>query len=187
MEEANKEKAIKFVYDPDMTLAERLQAQREQMQNLREQEELKRMLANQDKVMYKISRHFQEDQKVKEKIKSPEEQIEDLRYKESELLEKEYQIDGDLKKVTEYYESVESDAHKMHALLDELAYRYSPQNGFEHMRDEFLQNWQSFRANFEEDSEVLKKQKRKVSEEYDKAYHERIRIVNSLEDKRNYQ
>ncbi len=107
--------------------------------------------------------------------------------KNQNLLEKEYKIDGDLKKVTEYYESVESDAHQMHALLDELAYRYSPQNGFEHMRDEFLQNWQSFRANFEEDSEVLKKQKRKVSEEYDKAYHERIRIVNSLEDKRNYQ
>ena len=75
----------------------------------------------------------------------------------------------------------------MHALLDELAYRYSPQNGFEHMRDEFLQSWQSFRANFEEDSEALKKQKRKVSEEYDKAYHERIRIVNSLENKRNHQ
>ena len=55
------------------------------------------------------------------------------------------------------------------------------------MRDEFLQSWQSFRANFEEDSEALKKQKRKVSEEYDKAYHERIRIVNSLENKRNHQ
>ena len=88
MEEENKEKPVKFVYDPDMTLAERLQAQREQMQNLREQEELKRMLANQDKVMYKISRHFQEEQKVKEKIKSPEEQIEDLRYKESEFIGK---------------------------------------------------------------------------------------------------
>lgn len=185
MEEENTEKKpIKFIYDPDMTLAERLRAQREQLQNLREQEELKRMLANQDKVMYKISQRYQKEQ---EKIKSPEEQIEDLCRKESDLLEKEYQIDGDLKKVTEYYESVESDAHQMHALLDELAYRYSPQNGFEHMRDEFLQNWQSFRANFEEDSEVLKKQKRKVSEEYDKAYHERIRIVNSLEDKRNYQ
>ena len=157
MEEENKEKPVKFVYDPDMTLAERLQAQREQMQNLREQEELKRMLANQDKVMYKISRHFQEEQKVKEKIKSPD------------------------------YESVESDAHQMHALLDELAYRYSPQNGFEHMRDEFFQSWQSFRANFEEDSEALKKQKRRVSEEYDEAYHERIRIVNSLENKRNHQ
>lgn len=184
MEEANKEKAIKFVYDPDMTLAERLQAQREQVQNLREQEELKQMLANQDKVMYKISQRYQKEQ---EKIKSPEEQIEDLCRKESDLLEKEYQIEGDLKKVTEYYESVESDAHQMHALLDELAYRYSPHNGFEHMRDEFLQNWQNFRANFEEDSEALKKQKRKVSEDYDKTYHERIRIVNSLEDKRNYQ
>ena len=107
--------------------------------------------------------------------------------KNQNLLEKEYKIDGDLKKVTEYYESVESDAHQMHALLDELAYRYSPHNGFEHMRDEFLQNWQNFRANFEEDSEALKKQKRKVSEDYDKTYHERIRIVNSLEDKRNYQ
>ena len=184
MEEANKEKAIKFVYDPDMTLAERLQAQREQVQNLREQEELKQMLANQDKVMYKISQRYQKEQ---EKIKSPEEQIEDLCCKESDLLEKEYRIDGDLKKVIEYYESVEFDAHQMHALLDELAYRYSPHNGFEHMRDEFLQNWQNFRANFEEDSEALKKQKRKVSEDYDKTYHERIRIVNSLEDKRNYQ
>ena len=185
MEEENTEKKpIKFVYDPDMTLAERLQAQREQVQNLREQEELKQMLANQDKVMYKISQRYQKEQ---EKIKSPEEQIEDLCRKESDLLEKEYQIDGDLKKVTEYYESVESDAHQMHALLDELAYRYSPHNGFEHMRDEFLQNWQNFRANFEEDSEALKKQKRKVSEEYDKAYHERIRIVNSLENKRNHQ
>ena len=184
MEEENKEKPVKFVYDPDMTLAERLQAQREQMQNLREQEELKQMLANQDKVMYKISQRYQKEQ---EKIKSPEEQIEDLCRKESDLLEKEYQIEGDLKKVTEYYESVESDAHQMHALLDELAYRYSPHNGFEHMRDEFLQNWQNFRANFEEDSEALKKQKRKVSEDYDKTYHERIRIVNSLEDKRNYQ
>ena len=111
--EENKEKPVKFVYDPDMTLAERLQAQREQMQNLREQEELKRMLANQDKVMYKISRRRQDEQKVKEKIKSPEEQIEDLRYKESELLEKEYKIDGDLKKVTEYYESVESDSFRL--------------------------------------------------------------------------
>ena len=185
MEEENTEKKpIKFVYDPDMTLAERLQAQREQVQNLREQEELKQMLANQDKVMYKISQRYQKEQ---EKIKSPEEQIEDLCRKESDLLEKEYQIEGDLKKVTEYYESVESDAHQMHALLDELAYRYSPHNGFEHMRDEFLQNWQNFRANFEEDSEALKKQKRKVSEDYDKTYHERIRIVNSLEDKRNYQ
>ena len=185
MEEENTEKKpIKFVYDPDMTLAERLQAQREQVQNLREQEELKQMLANQDKVMYKISQRYQKEQ---EKIKSPEEQIEHLCRKESDLLEKEYQIDGDLKKVTEYYESVESDAHQMHALLDELAYRYSPHNGFEHMRDEFLQNWQNFRANFEEDSEALKKQKRKVSEDYDKTYHERIRIVNSLEDKRNYQ
>lgn len=184
MEEENTEKSIKFVYDPDMTLAERLRAQREQLQNLREQEELKRMLANQDKVMYKISQRYQKEQ---EKIKSPEEQIEDLCRKESDLLEKEYQIDGDLKKVTEYYESVETDAHQMHALLDELAYRYSPQNGFEHMRDEFLQNWRSFRANFEEDSETLKKKKRKVSEEYEKAFHERIRIVNSLEDKRNHQ
>ena len=185
MEEENTEKKpIKFVYDPDMTLAERLQAQREQVQNLREQEELKQMLANQDKVMYKISQRYQKEQ---EKIKSPEEQIEDLCRKESDLLEKEYQIDGDLKKVTEYYESVESDAHQMHALLDELAYRYSPQNGFEHMRDEFFQSWQSFRANFEEDSEALKKQKRRVSEEYDEAYHERIRIVNSLENKRNHQ
>lgn len=132
MEEENTEKKpVKFVYDPDMTLEERLQAQREQLQNLREQEELKRMLANQDKVMYKISQRYQKEQ---EKIKSPEEQIEDLCLKESDLLEKEYQIDGDLKKVTEYYESVESDAHQMHAFLDDLAYRYSSQNGFEHMR-----------------------------------------------------
>ncbi|MDQ8693376.1 hypothetical protein RG608_09625 [Streptococcus sp. IsoGale022] len=96
MEEENTEKKpIKFIYDPDMTLAERLRAQREQLQNLREQEELKRMLANQDKVMYKISQRYQKEQ---EKIKSPEEQIEDLCRKESDLLEKEYQIDGDLKK-----------------------------------------------------------------------------------------
>ena len=36
MEEENTEKKpVKFVYDPDMTLEERLQAQREQLQNLR--------------------------------------------------------------------------------------------------------------------------------------------------------
>lgn len=63
MEEENTEKKpIKFIYDPDMTLAERLRAQREQLQNLREQEELKRMLANQDKVMYKISQRYQKEQ-----------------------------------------------------------------------------------------------------------------------------
>ena len=181
MEEENTEKKpIKFIYDPDMTLAERLRAQREQLQNLREQEELKRMLANQDKVMYKISQRYQKEQ---EKIKSPEEQIEDLCRKESDLLEKEYQIDGDLKKITEYYESVESDAHQMHAFLDDLAYRYSSQNGFEHMRDDFFQNWQSFQGSFEEESGALKQQRKEVSEERDKIYHERIRMVNSLEDK----
>ena len=171
MEEENTEKKpVKFVYDPDMTLEERLQAQREQLQNLREQEELKRMLANQDKVMYKISQRYQKEQ---EKIKSPEEQIEDLCRKESDLLEKEYQIDGDLKKVTEYYESVESDAHQMHAFLDDLAYRYSSQNGFE----------QSFQGSFEEESGALKQQRKEVSEERDKIHHERVRMVNSLEDK----
>ena len=181
MEEENTEKKpVKFVYDPDMTLEERLQAQREQLQNLREQEELKRMQANQDKVMNKISQRYQKEQ---EKIKSPEEQIEDLCRKESDLLEKEYQIDGDLKKVTEYYESVESDAHQMHAFLDDLAYRYSSQNGFEHMRDNFFQNWQSFQGSFEEESGALKQQRKEVSEERDKIHHERVRMVNSLEDK----
>ena len=137
-----------------------------------------------DKVMYKKNQLYKNEQEI---TKSSEDQIEDLRRMESDLLEKEYQIDSDLTKVIKYYESVENEAHKMYTFLDELAFRYSPQNGFEEMREEFFQNLQSFRENFEEDSEALKKKKREISEEYDKVYHKRIRIANNIEYKRSHQ
>ncbi|MBP2621718.1 hypothetical protein ACVRXQ_11305 [Streptococcus panodentis] len=180
----NKEKPIKLVFDSDMTPAERLRARQEQLQNLREQKELKQMLANQDKVMYRISQRCQRQQKMKEEKKTPEEQIEDLRRKESDLLEKEYELAGELKKVTEYYESAESDAHQVNVILEDLCGRYSPQNGFDQLREDCLQNWQNLQESFEAECESLKRKKKEASEGQDQAYHERIRIAQSIEDKR---
>ncbi|WP_273451887.1 hypothetical protein [Streptococcus ferus] len=179
------EQGIKFVYDPDMTPAERLQAQREQLQNIREQEELKKLLANQSKILQQMSQRHQKQQEKEEKKKTPEEEIEDLRREESDLLEKEYQIDGKIKKITEYYQEAESSAHHIDLILEQLTYQYSPQNGFDSIREDFLRKLHKFRECFEEESQTLKQEKRKASEEQDRVYYERIRIANSIENKRN--
>lgn len=172
-----------FIYEPGMTLAERIEARKEQLQNLRDQREL----ASLDQNLQRLSQgqlSESEDEAARPR-KTKEDLIEDVRKEERELLEKEYQVKDDLRKLSEEENFAVSTAHELRQLLDGLAASYRSIPEFDGLNESIQTEFRRIEESIQEDELALQRERNKVIDQQDEAYSRRLRLLNSKDEEEN--
>ena len=179
--ETDKHKPV-FVYDPEMTPAERRQARKEQLQNLREQEALKQLLADEDKTYAKMAEKHQQREKEKVSPKTKEAKLDELYQKENQLLAEEHQAAVKLKKLTDDYEKTETNLTQLRLIMEGLNQNYPSDYQFVSAQEEFSQAAEKLRNSFTASITTCRKKRDNAAEEQHQIYQERIHLANSSKD-----
>ncbi|MGT2666399.1 hypothetical protein ACVRYP_03620 [Streptococcus rifensis] len=175
---------FKFVYELDMATAEHQQTKKDQLQNFQEQEELRRKLSNQQKILERMATSRDRGQ-VESPKKTKEERMANLFQEERKRSNKESELTYRMRQLSDMKERISENAYDFRALYERLILTYQPNFKFEAFNEDIQRNFNRIKDELEAENAALQQEKRKAVEEQDRFYYERIRLANSPDEEGN--
>lgn len=177
---------VKIVDEADIVVSDYQQTRKERLQNFQEQEELRRKLANQGKILEKMAIHHAIEQK-KSLPKTKDERMLHLLREERKLSDKEDDLTHRIRQLLDMQEQISENIYNFRTLYERLMLTYQPSFKFEMFNDEIQRNFNRIEEELEAKNIALQQERRKTVEERERVYYERVRLANSPDEEGNHE